>query len=331
MIFENCFPRKNKKKKKKKMEENDLNFISSSSPPFPVESSSLNNNKQLEEIAQLKTEISISSKKEEIKELIEETPIIIIENNNKTENEKNQKTDKTEMLKQKYNGSNKLIVSSRQRRNKVFTYIKNVSIIYEDGLAPGKPISHILLFLSTLFFPSPADFHFCSTVAGVYIELSYHILHSDYIINRIKTVKQYKQIIVLCHVDVVDNSESPLRKLAEICYDFKCTLLLGWSLLEVCRYLETLKLYENKPATVIQEKRSDDFNERMRDCLTTIRSVNKTDVIRLSNNFPNLKSIINADIEELIVCPGILSFFFFFSFLILFLQRFGNNKSFSNL
>ena len=106
-------------------------------------------------------------------------------------------------------------------------------------------------------------------------------------------------------MDREEDVQTPLRQLGELCIEKGCTLLLGWSFLEVARYLETLKLYEGKPATLIQEKKGETFEEKVRDVLTTIRSVNKTDVARLSSNFRSLKSLMSAEIDDLALTPGL--------------------------
>lgn len=44
--------------------------------------------------------------------------------------------------------------------------------------------------------------------------------------------------------------------------------------------------------------------DRLTNALTTLRSVNKTDVVTLSSNFGSLASMMNASREELVQCPG---------------------------
>jgi DNA excision repair protein ERCC-1 len=40
------------------------------------------------------------------------------------------------------------------------------------------------------------------------------------------------------------------------------------------------------------------------DCLTSVRSVNKTDAVTLANNFGSLKNLMEASLEELSILPG---------------------------
>lgn len=54
-----------------------------------------------------------------------------------------------------------------------------------------------------------------------------------------------------------------------------------------------------------QEKVDGDPYAVLADCLTSIRGVNKTDVLTLSSNFGSLKNIIDSSMEELSLCPGL--------------------------
>lgn len=55
--------------------------------------------------------------------------------------------------------------------------------------------------------------------------------------------------------------------------------------LEAARYLETLKVYENKPADSIIGKVEQDYESRLTDCMTSIRTVNKRDVKNLGTTY----------------------------------------------
>ncbi|KAJ6820250.1 DNA excision repair protein ERCC-1 [Iris pallida] len=84
-----------------------------------------------------------------------------------------------------------------------------------------------------------------------------------------------------------------------------CTLLCGWSLEECGRYLETIKVYENKPADTLRENPGADYLSRLTHALTTVRRVNMTDVVTLGSNFGSLSGIMDASMEDLARCPGI--------------------------
>ncbi|KAH9688988.1 DNA excision repair protein ERCC-1 [Citrus sinensis] len=94
--------------------------------------------------------------------------------------------------------------------------------------------------------------------------------------------------------------------------DVVCDYLLGQnscalylSLEECGRYLETIKVYENKPADLIQGQMDTDYLSRLTHALTSVRSVNKTDVVTLGSTFGSLLHIMDASMEDLARCPGI--------------------------
>ncbi|KAK3005938.1 hypothetical protein RJ639_016724, partial [Escallonia herrerae] len=135
--------------------------------------------------------------------------------------------------------------------------------------------------------------------------LRYHLLHSDYLYYRIRELqKNYKLRVVLCHVDVEDVVK-PLLEVTKTALLHDCTLLCGWSLEECARYLETTKVYENKPADIIQGQMDTDYLSRLNHALTTVRRVNKTDVVTLGSTFGSLSHIMDASMEDLARCPGI--------------------------
>ncbi|XP_059075922.1 DNA excision repair protein ERCC-1 isoform X4 [Cryptomeria japonica] len=74
---------------------------------------------------------------------------------------------------------------------------------------------------------------------------------------------------------------------------------------ECARYLETIKTYENKPADNILERTDNDYLSRLSSALTTVRRVNKNDVVSLGSAFGTLSGIIGASMEDLARCPGI--------------------------
>ena len=106
---------------------------------------------------------------------------------------------------------------------------------------------------------------------------------------------------------LVDASEAekPVLEISRQAMRSDFTLVLAWSPLEAARYLETFKVYEHKGAASIKERVDADYLARLNDCLTSIRSVNKTDVVTLSSAFPSLAALMQASHEELSQCAGI--------------------------
>lgn len=103
----------------------------------------------------------------------------------------------------------------------------------------------------------------------------------------------------------VDDSQSALHTLTKLAFAEKWSLVCAWSRQEVARYIETFKLYEHKPADLIQGRTDDDYTSKLIGCLTAVRLVNKTDVSTLASTFGTLKDVMTAPPHEIKLCPGI--------------------------
>ncbi|KAG0474948.1 hypothetical protein HPP92_014634 [Vanilla planifolia] len=179
---------------------------------------------------------------------------------------------------------NAILVSHRQKGNPLLKHIRNVRWVFADVVC---------------------DYLLGQSSCALYISLRYHLLHPDYLYYRIRELqKNFKLRVVLCHIDVEDVVK-PLLEVTRTAMLHDCTLLCGWSLEECGRYLETIKAYENKPADSIREQADADYLSCLTHALTTIRRVNKTDVVTLGSTFGSLSSIMDASMEDLARCPGI--------------------------
>jgi DNA excision repair protein ERCC-1 len=74
--------------------------------------------------------------------------------------------------------------------------------------------------------------------------------------------------------------------------------------MECARYIESICQYEGRPSTVIQEKLETEFLPRVTKTLLNVRSLNKTDVSMLLDNFGNFQNICTASMQQLALCPG---------------------------
>ena len=74
---------------------------------------------------------------------------------------------------------------------------------------------------------------------------------------------------------------------------------------ECARYLETYKAYETKPADNIRGRTDEDYLSRLQAALTSVRGVNKTDVLTTGAAFRSAAGIMQASFEELSACPGL--------------------------
>ncbi|KAI9912580.1 hypothetical protein PsorP6_004861 [Peronosclerospora sorghi] len=181
-------------------------------------------------------------------------------------------------------------VNRRQQGNPMLTAVRNVGLEFRDGLIPDYVMGE----------------YFCCVL---FLSIRYHLLHNGYLEERVQSIRKddpthYKTKVVLCYVDVDDN-EVALREINRVALFSGFTLVLAWSWLEAARYLETFKAYENKSATIIKEKVESEFLPTANDVLTSIRSVNKTDVVTLLSTFGTVKGLMNASMEELSLCPGV--------------------------
>nr|KAF6406683.1 ERCC excision repair 1, endonuclease non-catalytic subunit [Molossus molossus] len=160
--------------------------------------------------------------------------------------------------------SNSIIVSPRQRGNPVLKFVRNVPWEFGDVVP---------------------DYVLGQSTCALFLSLRYHNLHPDYIHERLQSLgKNFALRVLLIQVDVKD-PQYALKELAKICILADCTLVLAWSPEEAGRYLETYKAYEQKPADLLMEKVEQDFVSRVTECLTTVKSVNKTDSQTLLTTF----------------------------------------------
>lgn len=180
---------------------------------------------------------------------------------------------------------NAILVNHRQKGNPLLKYIRNVRWAFADDVV--------------------CDYLLGQNTCALYLSLRYHLLHPDYLYFRIKELqKNFRLRVILCHVDVEDVLK-PLLEVTKTALLHDCTLLCGWSLEECGRYLETFKVYENKPADLIQGQTDTDYLSRLNHALTGVRHVNKTDVVTLGSTFGSLSHVMDASMEDLARCPGI--------------------------
>lgn len=63
------------------------------------------------------------------------------------------------------------------------------------------------------------------------------------------------------------------------------TIMVAWTPEEAGRYLELYKSFERKGPDLIKERTEKDYMSQLNNVLTTVRGVNKTDVLTLTSNF----------------------------------------------
>ncbi|WAQ97033.1 ERCC1-like protein [Mya arenaria] len=134
--------------------------------------------------------------------------------------------------------------------------------------------------------------------------LRYHQLHPEYLHERLKELgKGYELRVLLVLVDVKDPHHL-LKSLTKICILADLTMILAFTAEEAGRYLEAYKVYENKPAEALMERADTDYVSKLTECLTTVKSVNKTDCLTLISAFKSMEGIIKASKEDISMCAG---------------------------
>lgn len=177
-----------------------------------------------------------------------------------------------------------IIVSPRQRGNPILKFVRSVPWEFGDVVP---------------------DYVLGQTTCALFLSLRYHNLNPNYIHDRLKQLGHtFTLRVLLVQVDVKDPHHA-LKELARICIMADCTLILAWSPEEAGRYLETYKSYEKKPADMLKEQVEKDYLSKVTDCLTTVKSINKTDAITLLSAFSSVEGIISASKEDLVLCPGL--------------------------
>uniref|UniRef100_A0A3Q4HP56 DNA excision repair protein ERCC-1 n=1 Tax=Neolamprologus brichardi TaxID=32507 RepID=A0A3Q4HP56_NEOBR len=165
-----------------------------------------------------------------------------------------------------------IIVSPRQRGNPILKFVRSVPWEFGDVVP---------------------DYVLGQTTCALFLSLRYHNLNPNYIHDRLKQLGHtFTLRVLLVQVDVV--SKDALYQTLLVFLNVFC-----------CRYLETYKSYEKKPADMLKEQVEKDYLSKVTDCLTTVKSINKTDAITLLSAFSSVEGIVSASKEDLVVCPGL--------------------------
>lgn len=179
-----------------------------------------------------------------------------------------------------------IAVNERQRGNPLLKHLRNVPWRFEKKIVP--------------------DYVVGSTACALFISIKYHLLKPTYLERRLSEVKQgeWRLRVLLCLVDQEDHAK-PLHDLNLMAIRYDCTLILAHSQREAARLLECFKAYENNSGAAIKAKIDKDYLSRLTDVLTTIKPLNRTDVVTLARTFGSLRGVANADLKSLKECPGL--------------------------
>eukprot|EP01023_Acetabularia_acetabulum_P035997 TRINITY_DN34049_c0_g1_i1.p1 TRINITY_DN34049_c0_g1~~TRINITY_DN34049_c0_g1_i1.p1 ORF type:complete len:349 (-),score=30.63 TRINITY_DN34049_c0_g1_i1:359-1405(-) len=176
-----------------------------------------------------------------------------------------------------------LVVNHNQQGNPLLPFIRHVGHVFGDIIP---------------------DYLIGENTAVLFLSLRFHKLKPNHIHIRIKQLARAYRAYLLCHVDV-DDPHVPLMDITKLAIDNQLTLICAFSNRECARYLETLKVYENKPADSLKERLQEDHQSRVAAAFTMIRGVNKTDCATMGTKFGTVADILKSKSSQLSSCPGI--------------------------
>lgn len=152
------------------------------------------------------------------------------------------------------------------------------------------------------------DYFISRTFQILFLSLKYHRLRPEYIWSRVKklnggttlTVQNAPRVntlrVLLCVVDI-DSPDDELRKLLDFCVKQDLSLVLAWLYEEAGNYVAMSKQLANTPSRVqnnIAPPKDRTYMEAATDLLTTVTSVNKTDVKTLLANCRSFRAVVEA-------------------------------------
>jgi DNA excision repair protein ERCC-1 len=182
-------------------------------------------------------------------------------------------------------GGAAILVNERQRGNPVLTLIKAVPWEFAKV--------------------GPPDYVTGKGVCAVFVSLQYHLLHPRYAVKRMRAVGREFRVRVLLILADSEDSDAPLQELCRDAIAHGFTVLVGWSSGDVARYLESLKSLEKATASGIAPRRDRGTFAEATSVLTTIRSINRSDVVTLSHEFENVASLCRAQPSDVLELAGL--------------------------
>ncbi|WFD44835.1 ssDNA endonuclease and repair protein rad10 [Malassezia psittaci] len=179
--------------------------------------------------------------------------------------------------------SNSILVNSCQRGNPILQHIKGVAWEYAD-IVP--------------------DYQVGVSSGVLFLSLRYFRLHPEYIHMRIqKLAHMYTLRVLLVLCDVTDHQQA-IKELTKIALVSRMVLLIAWTQEEAARYLETYKAFEQRPPDMIRTRVGDSYASQLTAVLTSVRGINKTDVMTLSTRVGSLANMARAPHETFAMLPG---------------------------
>ncbi|CAK7891845.1 hypothetical protein CAAN1_19S00342 [[Candida] anglica] len=152
-----------------------------------------------------------------------------------------------------------------------------------------------------------SDYYINPTLQYLFLSLKYHKLRPEYIDQRLKGINRGtsgastssgtdRSLRILLVVVDIDSHQEVLRELTVKCVRSDMSLVLAWSYEEAANYICFGKDHEliasRVDTTAIRGVQSDDYRSCIVSSLTSIRAVNKTDVVNLLANCKSFEKIV---------------------------------------
>ncbi|GMH82467.1 hypothetical protein TrST_g12486 [Triparma strigata] len=190
------------------------------------------------------------------------------------------------------------------------------------------PLLHLLNSIPYRVSPIVPDFIMGATRCAIFCELNYHLLNPDYIQRRVDELRgDFDLRVILIHAtkENVASHQNVMTKLAVMAMKNETSLIICETLEECVRWLESFKIYENKPTTMIEpsedgykphasslnkrggkgETVEEAFRNRAINGITTVHSLNRTDASMLLKEFKTFGKVCTAESGELSLVEGL--------------------------
>ncbi|KAI3651710.1 hypothetical protein MP228_003013 [Amoeboaphelidium protococcarum] len=142
-----------------------------------------------------------------------------------------------------------------------------------------------------------------ATTGILFLSCKYHRLHPSYVYERVKQIPPNSfQLRVLILLVDIDDCTSVLREMTKLSIASNHTLMLSWSFEEAAQIISSYSNLYNKSADVLKGRVKE--GEHLHNVLTSVKGLNKNDVLTLMARFGSFEALVNATEEELGLCVG---------------------------
>ncbi|KAI3636928.1 hypothetical protein MIR68_005195 [Amoeboaphelidium protococcarum] len=142
-----------------------------------------------------------------------------------------------------------------------------------------------------------------ATTGILFLSCKYHRLHPSYVYERVKQIPPNSfQLRVLILLVDIDDCTSVLREMTKLSIVSNHTLMLSWSFEEAAQIISSYSTLYKKSPEVLKGRVKE--GEHLHNVLTSVKGLNKNDVLTLMARFGSFEALVNATEEELGLCVG---------------------------